>query len=63
MNENDEITVGLPQDHVHKKSASRILMGFVALFFSAIFFIFGFSVGRDHPIENVPFDYAKVHNK
>lgn len=63
MNEQEEITVGLPKEHIHNKNTSRVLMTFVALLFSAIFFVFGFSVGSDHQSKDVPFDFAQVQNK
>lgn len=63
MNEQEEITVGLPKEHIHNKNTSRVLMTFVALLFSAIFFVFGFSVGNDHRSKDVPFDFAQIQNK
>ncbi len=49
----------------HKKSkiTSHILTMLIAVFFSGIFFIFGFSIGKDHGEKNVPFDLAVVENK
>jgi len=46
-----------------KKHSSRVLVVFVALFFSATFFIFGFSVGKGQEKAPVPFDFAIVNNK
>lgn len=46
-----------------KKHSSRVLVVFVALFFSAIFFIFGFSVGKGQEKVSVPFDFAIIDNK
>jgi carboxyl-terminal processing protease len=46
-----------------KKHSSHLLVVFVALFFSAIFFIFGFSVGKSQHSALVPFDFAVVKNK
>ncbi len=46
-----------------KKHSSRILIVFVALFFSAIFFIFGFSIGKGQHATSVPFDFAVIDNK
>ncbi len=51
------------QSEQPQKHSSRILIVFVALFFSAVFFIFGFSVGKgQHPV-SVPLDLAVVKNK
>lgn len=46
-----------------KKHGSRILMVFVALLFSGIFFFFGFSIGKKQQSVPVPFDLAVVENK
>lgn len=46
-----------------QKNTSRILIIFIALFFSGIFFVFGFSVGKNQIETDVPFDFAVVENK
>lgn len=54
---------GLEYEKKSKKHASRVLIVFVALFFSATFFIFGFSIGKGQQPTSVPFDFAVVKNK
>lgn len=54
-----------PENEVQKnrKNTSRVLIVFVALFFSAAFFVFGFSVGKKQIAKDVPFDLAVIENK
>ncbi len=47
----------------NKTHTSRILIIFIALFFSAIFFVFGFSIGKTQETVSVPFDLAVIENK
>ena len=46
-----------------KKHVSRVLIIFIALFFSGVFFIFGFSVGKGQQHSAVPLDFAMIENK
>ncbi len=47
----------------NKTHTSRVLIIFIALFFSAIFFVFGFSIGKTQETVSVPFDLAIIENK
>ncbi|MFA5985813.1 MAG: S41 family peptidase [Parcubacteria group bacterium] len=61
---NEEIIIGAEKDvKKQNKIIMRVMTIFVALFFSAIFFIFGYGVGRDHRVKDVPFDFATIENK
>jgi carboxyl-terminal processing protease len=48
---------------IMKKNMSPVLLFLIALFFSSVFFIFGFSVGKDQvDKEKIPFSLAVVEN-
>ena len=45
------------------KGSSRTMLFFIALFFSAVFFIFGFNIGKNQTEKEVPFDLAVIDNR
>lgn len=61
----EEYQDGSQEQHIKKtkKHGSCILMVFVALLFSGIFFFFGFSIGKKQQSAPVSFDLAVVENK
>lgn len=46
-----------------KKAVSRIMVIFVAMFFSLTFFVFGYTVGMEHGDGKIPFNLAVVENR
>lgn len=61
MDEQEKTTVDIEKKDT--KGLSRAMFFFIALFFSAIFFIFGFNIGKSQVEKDVSFDLAVVDNK